>query len=728
MSYRSTSPVVLQHPCEGHGPGGGEPKAAVYLGKDIFISLDAFESSLSLLSIPEELEAKEALLSAIVSAIAFVHKDGVLMVVNGQVYLYFKSFNRWVPSAGVTSPMSKLSNTLCCYTGADPQFKELSSTLFAYDTRCPVSDSHIFLSQDGGYKFTSIETSTREQGVLLRGYNFISFAVTGLLINRGGEDGAGKAAGAYFRYNGTENSHVSNHSSATFHLLPKGPAKLWSIQNLALRGFFILWTTDTLLISANNGLTMEEVSVMPLETFQSTTFPGSGFLHVTASSSQIAVVTQDKHLFYGSISRVTSMVHIAKDESIDLKNTGMLFEERGWLTLLNSVISNFTQLYDLNKCKLNLQLAVWRSQQSCTVEILMGDFQNKIYYIDMHESLTLKAIFVHKPGKRSTPLVTVSNTHVLAFSAYVIKVGFTYDGNTEYLLRTVLEQQYFPDFADTGFCDGVQDRGMSAVTVDIPDNPISCIDAAPLTALVAVSCPATKHIRIVKNVTACDRGLIQEAELRNNFSYTISHNIYDSHLLARKDIQQDDLQIKYNFTNLGCPLLVYYKNSWVPIFELWENNTFQEHVPAEFVPFEINGMRNYDYHLTVHDAICISQPQIWTSLLEELESPDPNTAWTRRNYMSCKDRNGPKLKWPSVKYQVLDGNKNKIIFPPRNGLYIFKAIVVDTFYSYCDLSVTFSVYVHGAFPRNYLHFWASLTVFLIFTFDFYKILLFHLSL
>lgn len=43
---------------------GGEPKVAVYLGKDIFINLDAFESSLFLLAIPEELEAKEATLSA----------------------------------------------------------------------------------------------------------------------------------------------------------------------------------------------------------------------------------------------------------------------------------------------------------------------------------------------------------------------------------------------------------------------------------------------------------------------------------------------------------------------------------------------------------------------------------------------------------------------------------------------------------------------------------------
>jgi len=93
----------------------------------------------------------------------------------------------------------------------------------------------------------------------------------------------------------------------------------------------------------------------------------------------------------------------------------MLFEER-WLTLLSRAISNFTQLYDCNKYKLNLQFAAWRSQQSCTMEILT-DFWNKIHYIDKHESLTCKAIFVPKPGKRSTPLVTVSKPCVLAFSA-----------------------------------------------------------------------------------------------------------------------------------------------------------------------------------------------------------------------------------------------------------------------------------------------------------------------
>lgn len=72
------------------------------------------------------------------------------------------------------------------------------------------------------------------------------------------------------------------------------------------------------------------------------------------------------------------------------------------------------------KCKLDLKLAVWKSQQSCTVEILTGNFGNNISYIDMHRNVTLKTLFVPKPDKMFIHLVTGSNSHVLAFSANVI--------------------------------------------------------------------------------------------------------------------------------------------------------------------------------------------------------------------------------------------------------------------------------------------------------------------
>lgn len=70
MSYYSASPTILQHPCEGFG-SKGQPKVSAYLGKDVFIIMDASESSLSPLPIPEELKAKEA----VVSTITFVHTE-----------------------------------------------------------------------------------------------------------------------------------------------------------------------------------------------------------------------------------------------------------------------------------------------------------------------------------------------------------------------------------------------------------------------------------------------------------------------------------------------------------------------------------------------------------------------------------------------------------------------------------------------------------------------------
>lgn len=243
MSYYNASPTTLQHPHEGFG-SKRQPKVSTHMGKDVFISMNASESSLSPLPIPEDLKAKEGA----ISTITCVHT--VTIVINGQVYLYFKSLDRWSPSAGVTSPAFEHSYTHCCYLGADSQCKELSWTLFAYSTRCSVSNSSIFVSKAGSYTFTSIKSKIRKQRALFGVYNFISLAMTGLLISRTGGDEAGKvAAGTDFRYNATMNRHMSSHTSPIFHLLPTGTNELWNIQNLVPRSLIILWTTNVLSIS-----------------------------------------------------------------------------------------------------------------------------------------------------------------------------------------------------------------------------------------------------------------------------------------------------------------------------------------------------------------------------------------------------------------------------------------------------------------------------------------------
>ncbi|XP_038244988.1 cation channel sperm-associated protein subunit delta [Dermochelys coriacea] len=719
LSFTRTEPSLLQYPCNDGDPWG-RPSPAVYLGQVVFLSTDGFESSLLPLTIPSELETP----NASVSATAFVKKDRLAMVINGRVYLYIfmAGEEEWLPVQGIDSLVTELSNTHCCYPGQDPDCQAISMTIFAYETGHSASKSHIFLSEDGGYTFTPLKLSPELQGVLLGVYNFVSLSQIGILINHTQSGRERKGGGAYFTYTGGNMSNMYSHISMGFHLKSTGGPDVQSIQHPHLWGFTILWTKDTLLISSNNGLLVEPVTVQQPQVLSRTPhpFPGSGLCHVVTSNSEIAVLTQDHQLFHGSLDMVSrTMVHIGENHHHHEKglcNAVLMFDKVGMLTVLSPVPSNSSSAYNFQKCTFNVQLLlmdVWPFLQECPVEILKGHFHNKIHYIDMHQKLNLSATFVPKPGTEAFPMVTVSNPHVLGFQAKITEGGYTYDRNTKYSLHMQLLQQCFSGMADPHFSDTFPSGGMSVLTVDIPNKGTCCIDMHPLSALIKIGCPPTKHIKVFKNTTACSKGLFNQGTLQDNFTYSISHNVYDPNFLATPQLGQSDLEVLYEYSELGCPLLLYYDTPWLPVLELWENNTFVEYVSADFVVFEVNGMYNYDYLLTAAEANCISQPQNWTALIQKQDSPNPHTAWSRMNYESCKNHDRPKLVSPSAKYQILAQNKkNKITFSHYNGFYIFKVIVVDKLYSYCELSATVSVYVTGALPKSLLHAWTMLTAFL----------------
>uniref|UniRef100_A0A8C0GZX5 Cation channel sperm-associated auxiliary subunit delta n=1 Tax=Chelonoidis abingdonii TaxID=106734 RepID=A0A8C0GZX5_CHEAB len=682
LSFTGTEPSLLQYPCNDGDPWG-RPSPALYLGQKVFLSTDGFETSLLPLTIPSELETP----NASVSAAAFVKKYQLVMVINGRVYLYFfiAGEEEWLPVQGINFLVTKLSNTHCCYPGQDPACQAISMTIFAYETGHSVSKSHIFQSEDGGHTFTALKLSPELQGVLLGVYNFVSLSQTG---------------------------HMYSHSSMGFNLNSTGGRDVQGIQHPYLWGFTILWTKDTLLISSSNGLLVEPV-IVQTRVFSRTSlsFPGGGLCHVAISNTEIAALTHDHRLFHGSLDMVsTTMVQIGERNSSQkgLCNAALMFDKVGMLTVLTPVPTNSSWAYNFQKCTLNVQLLMmefWPPLQDCPVEILKGHFHNKIHYIDMHQTLNFSAMFVPKPGTGAFPMVTVSNPHVLGFRARITEDGYTYDGNTKYSLHMQLLQQCFSGMADPHSSDTFPSGGMSILTVDIPNKGPSCIDMQPLSALINVGCPPTKHIKVFKNTTACSKGLFNQSMLQDNFTYTISHSLYDPHFLATPQLGQSDLEVLYEYSKLGCPLLLYYDTPWLPILELWENDAFVEYVSADFVVFEVNGMYNYDYLLTAAEANCISQPQNWTALIQKQNSPNPHTAWSRVNYESCKNHDGPKLVSPSAKYQILGQNeKNKIIFSHYNGFYIFEAIVVDKLYSYCELSAIVSVYVTGALPKRLLTF------------------------
>uniref|UniRef100_A0A8C8VHC2 Cation channel sperm-associated auxiliary subunit delta n=1 Tax=Pelusios castaneus TaxID=367368 RepID=A0A8C8VHC2_9SAUR len=697
LSYSRTEPSLLQYPCN-DSYAWGRLSPALYLGQKVFLSIDAFKTSLLPMTIPDDLETP----NASVSAAVFVKGGWLVMVINGRVYLYFFTGGEeeWIPVVGIDSLVTKLSNTHCCYSEPDPDCPTTSMTIFAYETGHSASQSHVFMSKNGGYMFTPVKLSPGLQGVLLGVYNFVSLSQTGMLINHTHSGREEKAAEAYFTYTAGNISHIA----MGFHLKSTGDPDVQVIQDSDLSGFTILWNKDSLLASFNNGLLVEPVTVLHTREFPDTSppFPGSGLCHVISSNTEIAALTQDHQLFYGSRDMVsTTMVHIGESNSSQggLCDAVLMFNRIGMLTMLSPVPINGSWAYNFQKCTFNMQsllMHIWPPLQACPVEILKGHFHKRLYYIDMYQKLNLSATFVPKPGTGAFPLVTVSNPHVLGFHAQIREDGYTYDGSTTYSLHMKLLQQYFSGMAEPDFCESFLDGGMSTLTVDVPNKGISCIDMHPLSALIKVGCPPTKYITFFKNTTACSKGVFEEGLLQDNFTYTIRQNVYDPNFLATPQTGQHNLEVLYDYNKLGCPILLYYDTPWLPVLELWENGAFVEYVSADFVVFEVNGMFNYDYLLTAAEANCISQPQNWTSLIKKQDYPNPHTAWSRINYVSCKNHDGPKLVSPSAKYQVLAQNeKNKIIFPHYNGFYIFKAIVVDKLYSYCSLSLSDLVLSYG---------------------------------
>ncbi|XP_076144500.1 cation channel sperm-associated auxiliary subunit delta-like [Alosa pseudoharengus] len=295
---------------------------------------------------------------------------------------------------------------------------------------------------------------------------------------------------------------------------------------------------------------------------------------------------------------------------------------------------------------------------SCPVERFSGDFDGKLFYIDKGDSLKLSLDYVPTPNCPFFPVVTLTNADALDTQELIVMDGTTPDGYKTFIMIEL------------------EEKGLVTISVDLMEREVSCNTVNPQKVHVIMACPPGKHIQVMREV-------------------------YDPDLLFRSNKAERDLTVKYSYFHHMCPLLVYYDMPWKPTFELWDGDTFVEVVKADFVMYEAHGMHNYKYLQTAKTAKCVSQPQNWISMLQK--TPYIYRAWSKQNYRSCKDYNGPPLTNPDAEYQVLSQNsRNKIVFSNYNGMYLFTAVVVDPDYSFCTLTTTFTVYVYGAFPKRIL--------------------------
>ncbi|XP_045347629.1 cation channel sperm-associated protein subunit delta isoform X2 [Leopardus geoffroyi] len=609
LYFSSGTPRLIKHPCK--------KNIALYLGRQIFFTRDNFKSSLLPLSLPTSIKVG-------IPEVTSAHIAGsvLLLVVNQKVYVYDYEANSWNASIGIEHPVSHISGDNCCYSG-HPFCVDISNSVFAYLHGDQISQTNVYFSNTRGYTFQKFayERQAELVGSLGGVFYFHSLSQVGLLLIDQGkamfsysEHPLNRSLGLPFDYNGTLDILIT-------------PGQ---------KGILIFWFEKSLLVSGNAGQLVYPVPMdeEPRISYSSVSEANITIHNIAANQNELAVLTRENSLYYGSLGILPSSLIKFSGQNIWSQEAAVMFTDVGQVEILTPLPDPMFPAFDFQRCPMNVQEILMDPQLQvdvCKVELLQGEFDNRMYSIDMNSKLQLTALMIPRPGRSPVPMAMVSNPHSLGLQVAIYEDGYTHDGNTKHRLNISLRQQHHWGRANPNFTSSIKKPTLSTITLDVANKEISCVDLKPLTALISVGCDQEKKIVIQK----------------------------------------------------------------------WREGKFQEVTKAEFVLLEVNGLFTYTYSLTAQMALCRSQPQNWTTILESAGDKRP-FAWDRENYISCHDPdNDAPLRWPDVPYQILGGpTANKVIFDQRNGIYVFFLSIVDPYYSYCHLETTFSVYVYGALPPS----------------------------
>ncbi|XP_041926287.1 cation channel sperm-associated protein subunit delta-like isoform X2 [Alosa sapidissima] len=613
-------------------------------------------------------------------------KPHIGIVIDGMAFTLLPSTLTWKRAAGVVTSVSHMSALQCCFTTQDKYIAELNSLVLLYKIGSLFGEQEVYVSYDGGFTYTIFYVASTTMQILGGIYRLPVSGNTVALVQD-------EQYNFYFR--NTENWATSQ-LSESFPL--RDPLYMLEVILVAgLRGHLIVWSPQMLLYSPHDGTVLVPVSEFGHE--DSAVPPPDVIVKrvTTAGNGAIAVVTSDGGLYYGRLGLKAVVVKFPTNilEKFGLyPDRVMYFDEYTDLVFLEPMFDQHENRVNFRHSHVHVQQQLTQTSApviSCPVERFSGDFDGKLFYIDKGDSLKLSLDYVPTPNCPFFPVVTLTNADALHTEELIVMDGTTPDGYKTFIMKIGVK-------LSTAAEADIEEKGLVTISVDLMEREVSCNNVNPQKVHVMMACPPGKHIRVMRNSTACTRGTFTPEQL-NNFTYTIPKEVYDPDLLFRPNKAERDLTVKYSYFHHICPLLVYYDMPWRPTFELWDGDTFVEVVKADFVMYEAHGMHNYKYLQTAKTAKCVSQPQDWISMLQKT----PYSAWSKQNYRSCKDYNGPPLTNPDAEYQVLSQNsRNKIVFSNYNGMYLFTAVVVDPHYSFCTLTTTFSVYVYGAFPKRIL--------------------------
>ncbi|KAG9389845.1 Cation channel sperm-associated protein subunit delta/epsilon [Carpediemonas membranifera] len=218
------------------------------------------------------------------------------------------------------------------------------------------------------------------------------------------------------------------------------------------------------------------------------------------------------------------------------------------------------------------------------------------------------------------------------------------------------------------------------------------------TTRVRFGCPPNRHLR-VKEVSfdPSDCAIFATGD-RHDFSQEFSLWEYLRPGPAVASSYAADGFDSYDVAAYGCPISVYQgTDGWKPTLQLYDGPTYVKDVEADYVIYELRGRTDFTYNATEGDVGCTHGAQTWGYMTDGC-AKDRWECWTKTNYIPCTEDTGRSYGSSDI-YDVLNNaGDNAIVFTAdgADGVFLFRARVLDPEFSFCELTVDFAVDTYGA--------------------------------
>ncbi|KAL7747169.1 hypothetical protein RI367_007529 [Sorochytrium milnesiophthora] len=238
--------------------------------------------------------------------------------------------------------------------------------------------------------------------------------------------------------------------------------------------------------------------------------------------------------------------------------------------------------------------------------------------------------------------------------------------------------------------------GTTGVNINVAGQTLQC-PTPPALSVIRAYCPPTRTLVVHRTPTDQFQNC-SSTDIPS--STTIASGMWTNWL--SKTTGTTSKTVPFDCSRFGPPLYAYYNYVFQPLFDIYDNGNLAHNVTGDMVVFEINGRNSYTFNSTAQDVGCIQAPQTWSSMMAANPSVFPYYAWNTSMYQPCytpplTGKAAP-LTQPTQVYEILNGtNNNRLVWQSgAEGLYMFKAKVIDPSYSFCTLEVEFAVLVYGA--------------------------------